>query len=87
MRTPEDIQHEINRLGKELTEAREAAKGPWPRRITLYTRRSREAVEEDGHRLGLSPEACSHFKYCLDEVAVALEVQQDGTAKILGIAS
>ena len=85
MKTSYDIEHEIAGLQKELEAAREAERGPWPRQVEVYLHGDDNKLYDLGGRIGLREQACSCFSHTLDEIAITLSVQQDGTACIVTV--
>lgn len=59
----------------------------WPKKVTVYVHSSKEAMWELGESIGLSEEALGLFKYACCEVALSVEVQENGKARILKVLS
>ena len=57
----------------------------WPRKTTMYLSSSKDYCAEVGAELGLSEEAMQTFVYALYEVKFEMEVNEDGTYKILNV--
>ena len=67
-------------------EAEEEAGNPsWPKRTQMYLHSNKEYAWEVGEELGLSDEALGDFRYALYEVTFEIEVNKDGTYKILNV--
>lgn len=58
----------------------------WPKRTVVYLHSSKESMFDRGKALGLSEDACHEFKYCGYEIRLDVEVNKDGTFKVLGLA-
>lgn len=59
----------------------------WPKRHTHYAHVDKDTNWEVGEGLGLSEEAIkTNFKYCCSEIGVIIDVYEDGTYKIIGVA-
>lgn len=57
----------------------------WPKRTKIYVCSDKDQNWEVGERLGLTEDAIrKNFKYTLMEIAVEIEVNKDGTYKIIG---
>ena len=58
----------------------------FPKKTTIYLHSNKEAMYDRGAELGLSEEAIADkFRGCLYELAVNIEVYEDGTYKILSV--
>lgn len=57
----------------------------WPQKIVVHLHSSKESMWEDGRKLGLSEAACEEFKYCCYEVGIEVEVNEDGSSKLIGL--
>lgn len=55
----------------------------WPKRIKVYVHGSKEYMWDKGEALGLKGDALRMFSYACSEVEILLEVQSDGTAKMV----
>ncbi len=55
----------------------------WPKRAKVYLHSSKECMRDSGEELGLQGEALREFSYALYEVEFDLEVNENGTYKIL----
>ena len=59
--------------------------GKFPKQTTVYLHSGKEEMIGIGKKLGLSEEAVEKFMYCCYEVEVEIEVNADGTYKILKV--
>ena len=58
----------------------------FPKKTSVYLHSNKEAMWDKGQELGLSEEAISdNFRSCCYEVKVNIEVNEDGTYKILSV--
>lgn len=72
---------------------RERQAEPWPRRATVYLRSSKESMFEAAQDVGLdagdeeswSDSPAGKFRYALYEVRFELEVEEDGTYRIVSV--
>lgn len=56
----------------------------WPKQVSVYLHGDKESNWDTAQKIGLSEEAFTEkFKYALYEVEFNLEVNEDGTYKIL----
>lgn len=69
---------QAQRAALETTEVQ-----PWPKRARLYMYSRRESVFRLGRQLRLSPSACEDLAWNAYEVALEVEIQEDGTYTIL----
>ena len=64
----------------------EEERNRFPIKTSVYLHSSKECMYDKGEELGLSKEAISdNFSYCCYEVKVNIEVNEDGTYKILSV--
>ncbi len=57
----------------------------FPLKTTIYLHSNKESMYDKGYELGLSEKAIEmNFRGCLYELAVDIEVYEDGKYKILG---
>lgn len=76
MRALQDERADIERKTSDL---------PWPRCATIYLHGSKESNYENGEGLGLNEEALRNFVYACYEVGIDIEVNEDGTSRIVGV--
>lgn len=58
----------------------------WPKKATMYLHGDTERAWKIGEKLGLSEGVIKErFKFCLYELTVEIEVNEDGTYKILNV--
>lgn len=57
----------------------------FPKRHLVHLSADRERMYEIGERLGLSGEALSLFRHALCEVVVIIDVNEDGTYKLMHV--
>lgn len=55
----------------------------WPKRTTAFIHSDEESMRDKGKNLGLSGEPLSLFRHALMEVTVEIDVNEDGTYKIV----
>jgi len=55
----------------------------WPKIEKVYLHSNREAMRDLGTRIGLTEAGVMDFKFALYEVAVTLEINEDGSYKVL----
>jgi hypothetical protein len=60
-------------------------KPKWPKFTAAYLHGDKVTMWDLGRALGLSEEACKEFSYACYEVKVKIEVQENGTSKIIGV--
>jgi len=71
-------------LEEHLIESEIIPKQPkFPIKAVVYLHSSKESMYDIGEGLGLPEEALSKFMYCCYEVKINIEVNEDGTYKIL----
>ena len=61
----------------------EEATKPWPKVETVYLHSNKESMRDLGERIGLSEKDVQKFKFLFSEVTIKIEVNEDGTYKIL----
>jgi len=58
----------------------------FPYKTVIYLHSNKDSMWEKGLQIGLSEDAIScNFAYCLCEIGIEIEVNEDGSYKILGI--
>lgn len=57
----------------------------WPKRAIAYLHGDKETMWEKGEKLGLTGEAIMLFRHALCEVTVEIDVNEDGTYKIVSV--
>jgi len=79
------IDHQLAALAaeKQALLARQAA--PFPRQVQVTLQSNKEVMWTLGAEMGLEEEACRMFRYAACEVVLEMEVQRDGTARIVGV--
>lgn len=78
----EAIDEEIDRLVARKQALQKTIAAPWPRRLMLYARCSKETNWEKGTTVGLTGEALNLFVH-FEEVALEAEVAEDGIVTVL----
>jgi hypothetical protein len=58
---------------------------PWPRRTTVYLHSSKESMYDVAHEVGLEENAANKFMYFGYEVSLEVDVNQDGSWRILAL--
>jgi len=61
-------------------------KPKFPVRTSVYLHSSKDSMYEKGEELGLSQEAINKFMYCCYEIEIEMDVNEDGSYKILNCA-
>ena len=74
-----DIAHKMAALEAEQAQLQGVQAAPWPKRTTMYVRWSHERSYDIGKQLGLTGEALETFTYFGYEIALDIEVRQDGS--------
>lgn len=57
----------------------------WPKRIELPCGLDKSEMWDHAEKLGLTGDAVQRFKYALGDVQATIEVNEDGTYKILSV--
>lgn len=57
----------------------------WPKNAMIYLHSDKDSNYEIADKIGLSNKASDNFRYCCSEIAIKLEINEDGTYKILGL--
>ncbi len=70
---------------KEIKEKTGLFKTKFPIKTSVYLHSSKDSMYDKGGELGLSEEAIEKFMGCCYELKVNIEVNEDGTYKILSV--
>ncbi len=81
------LRDEMQRLETEIKAKAQQEGEPWPRRVTMYVHGSKDVAWDVFHESlqGMTEKAGGTFSYTLYEIGVDLEVNQDGTSKVLAV--
>lgn len=77
-----NLKQQLARLQGRNPSIEEATK-PWPKVETVYLHSNKESMRDLGERIGLAEKDIQKFKFLFYEVAIKLEINEDGTYKIL----
>lgn len=85
MSNKDDLIKAIAQKEKELEELQQQWADSWPKRVVTFLHSNGECMAEKGKLIGLQCQAIEKFSFALYEVKITLEVDEDGSWKIVKV--